>query len=70
LELTTKEKVWLSLKDIQDILSVSKTKAHQIARQIRDEDENPNAVIKFGRCLRVSEGALMRFIRRHRYRKV
>ena len=57
-----------ALKDIQDKLSVSKTKANQIAHQIRDEDEDPNAVIKFGRCLRVSEDALMRFIQRHCYR--
>ena len=69
MELTSNEKTWLSLKDIQGILSVSKTKAHQIARQIRDEDEDPSAVIKFGRCLRVSKDALIRFIQRHRYQK-
>jgi Helix-turn-helix domain len=67
MELTSNEKVWLSLKDIQDILSVSKTKAHQIARQIRVEDGDPDAVIKFGRCVRISKDALMRFIQRHRY---
>jgi hypothetical protein len=67
LELTTNEKIWLNLKDIQDKLSVSKTKAHQIAHQIRDEDEDPDAVIRFGRCLRISEDALVRFIQRHRY---
>jgi hypothetical protein len=69
LELMTNAKIWLSLKDIQDKLSVSKTKAHQIARQIRDEDEDPDAVIKFDRCLRISEDALIRFIQRHRYPK-
>jgi hypothetical protein len=42
-------------------------KAHQIAHQIRDKDEDPNAVIKFGRCLRISKDALIRFIQRHRY---
>jgi hypothetical protein len=67
MQLTTNEKIWLSLKDIQDKLSVSKTTAHQISRQIADEDEDPIAVIKFGRCLRVSEDALMRFIERHSY---
>jgi hypothetical protein len=67
LELTTNERIWLSLKDIQDKLSVSKTKAHQIAHQIRDQDEDPDAVIKFGRCVRVSENALLRFIQGHRY---
>ncbi len=67
MKLTTSEKIWLSRKDIQDKLSVSKTKAHQVARQIRDEDEDPDAVIKIGRCLRVSDEALMRFIQRNRY---
>jgi hypothetical protein len=62
-------KTYLTIKEIRGILSVSKTKAHQIAHQIRDEDEDPDAVIKFGRCPRVSEEALMRFIKRHRYRK-
>jgi hypothetical protein len=42
-------------------------KAHQNAYQIRDEDEDPDAIIKFGRCLRVSENALTRFVRRNRY---
>jgi hypothetical protein len=69
MELKSSEKIWVDLKYIQDILSVSKTKAHQIAHQIAEEDEDPDAVIKFGRCLRVSEEALMRFIQRHRYRK-
>jgi hypothetical protein len=69
MELKSSEKIWVDLKYIQDILSVSKTKSHQITCQIRDEDENPDAVIKFGRCLRVSEDAFMRFIRRHRYRR-
>jgi hypothetical protein len=68
LELTPNEKIWLSLKDIQDKLSVSKTKAHQIAGQIRNEDEDPDAVLKLGRCVRVSKDALMRFIQRQRYR--
>jgi hypothetical protein len=69
MELKTSKKIWVDLKDIQDVLSVSKTKAHQIARQIADEDEDPEAVIKFGRCLRTSKGAFMRFMQRHRYRK-
>jgi hypothetical protein len=68
LDLTTNEKIWFSRKDIQDKLSVSKTKAHQIAHQIADEDEDPDAVIKFGRCLRISADALSRFIQRHRLR--
>jgi hypothetical protein len=55
--------------EIRDKLSVSKTKAHQIAGEIRGNDENPDAVIRFGRCVRVSEAALMRFIQRHRYPK-
>jgi hypothetical protein len=67
LDPTTNEKIWLSRKDIQDKLSVSKTKAYQIACEIGDKDEDPDAVIKFGRCLRVSEDALMRFIQGHRY---
>ena len=67
MEIVTCEKIWLSLKDIQDKLSVSKTKAHQIAGQIRDENEDPDAVLEFGRCVRVSEDALMRYIQRHRY---
>ena len=67
MELKTSKKIWVDLKDIQDVLSVSKTKAHQIAHQIRDKDEDPNAVIKFGRCLRISKDALIRFIQRHRY---
>ncbi len=67
MELTTNEKIWLSLKDIQDLLSVSKTKAHQIAGQIRDEDEDSDAVLKLGRCVQVSRLALMQYVQRHRY---
>ena len=67
MQTTTTEGRYLTIMEIRDKLSVSKTKAHQIAGEIRGNDEDPDAVIKFGRCLRVSEDALMRFIQRHRY---
>jgi hypothetical protein len=69
LQTTPKEGRYLAIKEIRDILLISKTKGHQIAGQIRDVDEDPNAVIKLGRCVRVSEEALRRFIQRNRYPK-
>jgi hypothetical protein len=60
---TQNKKRWVGLKHIQDVRSLSKTTVHRIV----DDDENPDALIKFGCCLRICKDALIRWIKRQRY---
>jgi hypothetical protein len=65
LELRNKDRRWVDVKYIQATLSVSKTKAHHIAQQIAEENDDPEAVIKFDRCLRIAVDALRQWITDH-----
>ena len=65
MELRSNERRWVDVKYIQATLSVSKTKAHHIVQQIAEENEDPEAVIKFGRCLRIADDAFRQWISSH-----
>jgi hypothetical protein len=57
LELKSNERRWVDVKYVQEVLSIGKTKAHQVAHRIAVEVGDPEAVIKFGRSLRISRAA-------------
>ena len=50
---TVENKVWVDGKYIQETHSVSGTKAYEIIREIEKENYEPDATLRFGRCLRV-----------------
>jgi hypothetical protein len=69
LELRSNERRWVDVKYIQATLSISKTKAHHIVQQIAEENDDPEAVIKFDRCLRIADDAFRQWISSHVHRK-
>jgi hypothetical protein len=50
---TVEDKVWVSGNYIRTTYSVSRTTAYEIIRKIEKENDEPDAVLRFGRCLRV-----------------
>jgi len=47
---------WITVEEMRDRLSISKTKAYQIASSRAIE------TVKFGRCLRISEDSLTHWL--------
>ena len=57
------EAQYVDTKYIKEHLMVSRTKSFEIVREI--EDTFPDAVIRFGRCLRVNRDAFFRWVYEH-----
>ena len=53
---TAKEKEWLSLKDVQRVLGIGKTKAYELVAT----GELP--AVRIGRCIRVNRAELERWL--------
>ncbi len=59
------EKVYVDGNYIREYLSVSRTKAYEIICEIAESSHEPDAVIKFGRCIRVRKDLLFRWAFEH-----
>jgi excisionase family DNA binding protein len=57
----TKYPEWLSLKDIQQLLGIGRTKTYELAAT----GELP--AVRIGRCIRVNRGELDEWLRAQRY---
>jgi excisionase family DNA binding protein len=57
----TKQREWLSLKDIQRLLGIGRTKVYELVAT----GELPAA--RIGRCIRVNRGELDEWLRAQRY---
>ena len=55
------EKVWVDGNYIRKNLSVSRTKAYEIIGEIAESSPEHDAVIKFGRSLRVRKDVFLRW---------
>jgi excisionase family DNA binding protein len=61
---STKYSEWLSLKDVQQLVGIGRTKAYELVVT----GELP--AIKIGRCIRVNRGELDEWLHRQRYLNV
>ncbi len=50
---TVENKRWVGGNYIRETYSVSRTKAYEIIRKIEKENDEPDAILRFDRCLRV-----------------
>jgi excisionase family DNA binding protein len=57
----TKQREWLSLKDIQRLLGIGRTKVYELVAT----GELP--AVRIGRCIRVNRGELDEWLRAQRY---
>lgn len=62
---TPPESEWITVKEMQRMLSLGRSKAYDILTQERDEIET----IQIGRTLRVSRASLQRWLQHQRYPK-
>jgi excisionase family DNA binding protein len=60
----TKHSEWLSLKDVQQLLGIGRTKTYELAAT----GELP--AVRIGRCIRVNRGELDEWLHRQRYLNV
>ena len=58
---STKYSEWLSLKDVQQMLGIGRTKAYELIAT----GELP--AVRIGRCIRVNRGELDEWLRAQRY---
>ena len=59
--LDTRQKRWITTKDIRERLAVRRTTAYEIAKEIARESDEPDAVLKRVRMLRVREDLFERW---------
>jgi len=59
--ITAREKEWLSLGDVQQLLGIGRTKAYELVAT----GELP--AVRIGRCIRVNKGELDEWLRAQRY---
>ena len=64
LSVTTREMEWLSLKDVQQLLGIGRTKAYELVVT----GELP--AVRIGRCIRISRRELDEWLHRQRYLNV
>jgi excisionase family DNA binding protein len=57
----TKQSEWLSLKDVQQLLGIGRTKAYQLV----GTGELP--AVRIGRCIRINRRELDEWLHRQRY---
>jgi excisionase family DNA binding protein len=57
----TKQSEWLSLKDVQQLLGIGRTKAYQLV----GTGEVP--AVRIGRCIRINRRELDEWLHRQRY---
>ena len=57
----TKHSEWLSLKDVQQLVGIGRTKAYELVTT----GELP--AVRIGRCIRVNRGELDEWLRAQRY---
>ena len=58
---STKYSDWLSLKDVQQLVGIGRTKAYELV----STGELP--AVRIGRCIRVNRGELDEWLHRQRY---
>jgi excisionase family DNA binding protein len=61
---STKYSEWLSLKDVQQLLGIGRTKAYELVVT----GELP--AVRIGRCVRINRGELDEWLHRQRYLNV
>jgi excisionase family DNA binding protein len=61
LSVTARETEWLSLKDVQRLLGIGRTKTYELVTT----GELP--AVRIGRCIRVNRGELDEWLRAQRY---
>lgn len=66
--LDMRQKRWITTKDIRERLAVSRTMAYGIAKEIARESDEPDAVLKRVRMLRVREDLFERWIIENGYK--
>jgi excisionase family DNA binding protein len=64
MSVTARETEWLSLKDVQQLLGIGRTKAYELVVT----GELP--AVRIGRCIRVNRGKLDEWLHRQRYLNV
>ena len=61
-------KRWISTKTIKERLEVSRTASYEIAREIAMDSDEPDAVVKRARLLRVREDLFDRWVVKNGYK--
>ncbi len=66
--LQTEQKRWISTKTIRERLEISRTASYEIAKEIARRSDEPDAVVKRGRMLRVRDDLVERWIVENGYK--
>lgn len=66
--MSTRQKTWITTKDIRESLNVGRTTSYEIAKEIARGSNEPDAVLKRARLLRVREDLFDQWIVENGYK--